>query len=323
MVPTELVHFVGRFDTSDPAGPRFAFPGSAISAHFSGTGIGVVLDDSGQNQFDVVVDGAAPMLLSTQGSVSTLLATGLVAGEHDVTLVKRTESFQGIVQFKGFMPVGGALIATPFPFSRSMELVGDSITCGYGDLGTVPTCTFSADTEDENQAWGALAAQQLGAMHVAVAYSGKGIYRNYGGDMTDPMPVVWARTFADDPSSTYDFMQYVPDVVVINLGTNDYSTGDPGLPFESAYTAFLVQVRLAYPGAFIVCATGPMTDDATYRAHVQAAIDATGDSKISTLDLGLQNCSTDGCGCDYHPNQTTQAKMAQALVAHVKTLLPW
>ncbi|MFT3842187.1 MAG: SGNH/GDSL hydrolase family protein [Myxococcaceae bacterium] len=201
-------------------------------------------------------------------------------------------------------------------------MVGDSITCGYGDLGMLP-CTFSADTEDENAAWGALAARQVDAGHVAVAYSGKGMYRNYGGDMSATMPQIWNRVFADDGTSSYGFSQYQPDVVVVNLGTNDYSTGDPGMPFETAYTGFLGQVRLQYPNAFIVCATGPMTDDSSYQSHVQAAIAAAADPKVSYLDLGVQDCNVDGCGCDYHPSQVTQQKMADKLVAHLKTLLPW
>src|SRR6185312_14995106 len=38
-LPPALVHYIGRFDTRDAAGPRFAWPGSAIVATFTGTGV--------------------------------------------------------------------------------------------------------------------------------------------------------------------------------------------------------------------------------------------------------------------------------------------
>jgi len=316
------VHFLGRFDTTNAAGPRFAYPGSGISATFTGTGISISLTDQGANQFDVSIDGAPPKLLKTSGSQTPSLASGLAPGTHTVLLVRRTEAFQGIVQFKGFTVTGGALIPTPFPFKRVIEFIGDSITCGYGNVGAMP-CSFSADTENANLAWGAVAARALDAMPVLVAYSGKGVYRNNGGSMTNLMPQVWLRTFADDASSTWDFSRITPDVVVVNLGTNDYSGGDPGAAFTTAYTAFLKQIRAKYPSANIVCTTGTMQDSAGYQARVAAAISAAQDAKVSALDLGLQNCSSEVCGCDYHPNTSTHAKMAATLVARLKTLQGW
>lgn len=42
-----LVHFIGRFDTTDPEHPRCAFPGSGFETTFIGTGIAVTLVDLG------------------------------------------------------------------------------------------------------------------------------------------------------------------------------------------------------------------------------------------------------------------------------------
>src|ERR1043166_8322613 len=42
--PVETVHFIGRFDTSDAAGPKFEWSASAVAARFTGTGIDVKLD---------------------------------------------------------------------------------------------------------------------------------------------------------------------------------------------------------------------------------------------------------------------------------------
>ncbi|MEO8877220.1 MAG: SGNH/GDSL hydrolase family protein, partial [Polyangiaceae bacterium] len=250
--PSETIHYFGRFDTTDAAGPRFAFPGSAIAATFTGTGIDVMLADQNQNYFDLVIDGAAPVTIMTQGTQSYTLAKDLAPGTHTVVLTKITESFQGIVQLQALTPKDGALTPTPFPFARRIEMIGDSITCGYGVLGATG-CTFTPATEDEDAAWGALAARQLNAVHTAIAYSGRGVYRNYDATTTDVMPMIWRRTFADDAMSSWDTTKFSPDVVVINLGTNDFAKGDPGSAFVTAYSGFLVALRSAYPQAYFVC----------------------------------------------------------------------
>lgn len=321
----EDVHFIGRFDTSDPKQPLFAYPGTAISTRFTGTGIDVALADTGKNWFDVIVDNGTPSLLQTGGKTSFTLASNLAMGTHDVTIVKRTEGFVGSVRFSGFTPKGGAIVASPFPYARRIEMIGDSITCGYGVLGANATCPFSADTESETAAWGALASKQLNAAHTAIAYSGRGLYRNFDGTLTDPMTQMWRRIVPDDSKSVWDFARYTPNVVVIDLGTNDYATGDPGMPYQDAYVAFLKKLRSTYPSAHIVAALGVMlgaNEQAILKGYVQSAISATGDPNVSLLEMTPQD-GTDGFGCDYHPSAARQQKMAAALVTHLKQKLGW
>ena len=69
-------------------------------------------------------------------------------------------------------------------------------------------------------------------VHV-VAWSGKGVVRNYqdpGITSPDPLPIYFNRTIGVHPAPIWDFAQYKPDAVVINLGTNDFSTYDHMLP---------------------------------------------------------------------------------------------
>ena len=323
-VPMEIVHKIGRFDTTDPNGPRFAFPGSAVGTTFDGTGVSVSLVEAGENYFDVIVDDGAPTTLhTTSAQTSYPLAQGLAAGTHTVWIVRRTESLQGVDQFKGFTAENGSLVSSPIPHTHRIEMIGDSITCGYGDLGAGPSCGFSADTEDEDLAWGAVAAKALGARHTAIAYSGRGVYRNADGSTTGVMPEIWMRTFADDPNSTWDFTRNVPDVVVVNLGTNDFALGDPGSAFTNAYASFLGQVRTAYPNAYIVCVVGPMLAGSELTAaetDIQSAIATTGDAKTSFLELPTQSAPY---GCGYHPTTATQAAMAAALVTQIQQVTGW
>ena len=337
--PTATIHYLGRFDTRDAAGPRFSWPGSAIAATFLGTGIQVTLTDSGTNYFAVVIDGGAPTVLSTSGSKKTYtLRSNLTAGTHTLLLTKRTEANVGTVQLLGLTPQGGSLVASPDPFARRIENVGDSISCGYGDLGAGPSCKFTPDTEDETVAYGSITSAQLRAAQTVIAYSGKGMYRNLDGTTKDTMPALFERTLADDSTSKWGFATPPPDVVVINLSTNDFGSGDPGAGFESAYVAFLRQLRAHYAGAYIVCMMSPMVDGAsrtTAIGYIQGAVQQVrdaGDPRVSLVtvpsDGGTRylfdvQVASNGYGCDYHPSAKTHALMAAQLVPALRTLTGW
>jgi lysophospholipase L1-like esterase len=328
VVALEPVHFVGRFNVADPMGASSEWSGSDILTHFTGSGIAVALHGSA-NQFAVSIDHGAPTVFAFDGTTTmNTLASGLTPGPHDLELSRRTEASFGAVELGGFTVTGGAIVPTPFPYARRIELVGDSITCGYGDEGVGPNCSFSAATEDEYLAYGALTARALDAAHVSVSWSGKGMYRNNDGTTTATMPALYDLTLPTDTTSTWDISKYTPDVVVIDLGTNDFAKGDPGQPFVSAYVAFAAKLRGYYPNAFIVCALGPMLGNpnlTTARGYIQSAVatrTAAGDSRISFVELTPQDGSL-GYGCDYHPTLATQQQMSTTIVAAIRTLTGW
>ncbi len=321
-------HIIGRFDARDAAGPRLGWPGTEIRARFSGATLKVELADTGVSHYDVSVDGAPPTTLLVTGPRRPyVVAMGLAPGVHELVLTKRTETLTGVTQLFGF---DGTLVPSPVPSGRRIELIGDSITCGYGVLGGDGSCPFSPETEAEPMAWGARAAKQLGALRMVTAFSGLGVLRNFDGDTTETMPQRYHRALANDPDSVWDHQAFDPHVVVVALGTNDFAggKGDPGPGFEAAYTELLATVREAHPNARIVTATSPMLSAANHtklRAYVVAAIAAraaAGDPKITLVDVDEQR-ESDGYGCGYHPSASTQQKMAARVVAHVEALMGW
>jgi lysophospholipase L1-like esterase len=270
------------------------------------------------------------VLMPTAGTMSYPLASGLAAGEHDALLYKRTEAFFTTAQFLGFMVAGGQILDHAFNTqNRRIELIGDSITCGYGDEGMGPTCPFTNGTENEYLAYGALTARALGAEQVTLAWSGKGVYRNYDGTMTEPVPVLYDRTIATSATSSWDFKSEIPDAVIVNLGTNDFAQGDPGSGFVSAYDAFVKKIRGHYPTATIFLAVGPMLGDpslTTARGYVQGVVSTetqAGDTRIAYVEFAQQDIAADGAGCDYHPSLATHQKMATVLTAAIKGKLGW
>ncbi len=325
--PVREVHRAGRFDDEG----RFAWPGTSVRARFEGSSIAIELADSGTNRFEVVVDGEPEDVLSPSAGEGTyVLADGLGAGEHEVVVTRRTESLFGVSTFRGFS--GATLVPSPGR-TRFIELVGDSITAGFGALGASEACGLDPVTEAETAAWGALAAEALDADHVAIAYSGKGVYRNGGGDTAETMPVLYERILADDPSSAWP-EDYDPDVVVVALGTNDFSLGDPGDAFVDAYVAFAASLRARHPDAWILVAESPMLSDVVpagemrrtkARAYLEAVVaerEDAGDTRIALVEIAEQ-LESDGYGCSMHPSAATHAKMADALEERIRELTGW
>ena len=322
----------GRFDLTDTTRPSFGWSGSAMIARFQGTGATLRIDGS-PNQFTVVVDGtvSSQVLKVVSGTTQYAVASGLASGVHDLVVWRRTEGNQDENRFLGLDVAGGQLQAPPAAPERRIEIYGDSITAGYGMDGNGPSCPFSPDTENHYLTYAALTARELDAELHAIAWSGIGMYRNYGisGASSDAMPYVYARTLPTESGSTWDFGRWQPHVVVINLGTNDASTnGDPGTPYRNAYLEFVRTLRQKYPSTYFVLTVGPMLDGsalAAIKGHIQAVIStrsAEGDTKMSFLEFPVQS-SADGYGCDWHPSAKTNAKMATLLTAELETRLGW
>ncbi|MEM7154644.1 MAG: SGNH/GDSL hydrolase family protein [Myxococcota bacterium] len=316
------VHWVGRFDTSEPGIRRMGWSGAGFVVRFDGTGASVRMDDAAR-YFTVVIDGEvqAP-LATTPGLRDYVLARGLPAGHHVVELYRRTEGHFGPTEIHEVM-LEGTLAAPPIE-TRRIEIVGDSISAGYGNEGVSP-CSFSAETENHYLTYGAMAARAVGAEVQTVAWSGKGAIYNYGDDRLQPLPELYDRTIATE-TDPWRF-DWQPDVVVINLGTNDFSTDDDPsqTQFSEAYLALLVHLREVYPSAMmLVVAPSLFGAEASlvqgYLGDVVARRRAAGDARVAFADI---NVAWLGSGCDGHPDVATHEAMAARLVDALQQHLGW
>jgi hypothetical protein len=225
------------------------------------------------------------------------------------------------VAFLGVTPGSGdSIVETPWPYAHRMELIGDSLTAGYGIEGDSATCNFSGDTESFYGTYGAIAARNVNAAVHAIAYSGKGVFQNYGGDQSELMPELWHRTLTNDSGSLWDFTTFTPEAVVVNLGTNDFSAPIAESDFEGAYTALLQEVRMKYPDAMIFCVTWAHWGS-TKDGWVTKAMSATGDPKLRHVGFSID--PNDGYGCDYHTNLITNGKLGAILTQSLHDELGW
>lgn len=321
------VRFVGRVDGSEPTRPRFTWSGTGFLARFSGTGLRVKWSNEQPVMFQVVVDHEEPRsVTAAQGEATIALAEGLGAGEHTLLLHRETEGQYGTTAISEIQVLEGELLDPPELPNRLIEIVGDSITCGYGNLGADQSCPFSFDTESHFVSYGAVAARELDAELSTIAISGHGIIRNYDGGTSDLLPISYERTLTMDPTTSWDFVRE-PDVVVVNLGTNDFAKGDPGIAFEDEYFRFLADLRDRHPEAYLLVTLGPMLNGEDLnkaRAYLQNALESMtsmGDDNVGFLEYAAQG--TGELGCDWHPNTKKHASMATALTEELRTKLHW
>jgi lysophospholipase L1-like esterase len=329
------LQYVGRMVTTNPDSYRFSYPGTTVMAAFEGTQI-KMMAKPGSGYFMVIVDQAEPFKVAFRGERDSVvtLATALAPGRHTVTVMYTIEGYQFKPEFRGFILSNeGRLLSLPPLPDRRIEFIGNSITCGYGNESTNPADHFEFETENHYFGYAQLTARNLGAIAQIVARSGIGAYRNYGEAKTGSpkynMPAQYEYTLYNDQSERWDFSRYVPQVVCINLGTNDLSTNNYDVNLlKQGYQKLLGQVRTNNPKAKIVFLCGSMLqgkeleiarkimDEVTEEAH------RAGDAEVYRFDFTPQTGELK-YGADWHPSIWQHEKMAGELTAYLRKLMQW
>lgn len=250
-----------------------------------------------------------------------------------VKLSETADSSLGIKEIK----TDGSLIKPTEDKDLKIEFIGDSITCGYGvDEGLEGQ--YSTANEDATKAYAYKAALKLNADYSLVSMSGHGIISGYtdSGEINKDalIPPYYDRlgksygkfsTVVSVDETLWDFHKFVPDIVVINLGTNDqsYCKEDETKRNEyvQAYVSFLKTVREKNKDAYIICTLGIM--GASLYPYVEKAVEQyrmeTGDQKISSIELKEQLAS-DGYAVDWHPSEVTHEKAANQLALYIEEM---
>jgi hypothetical protein len=315
--PVADVHLVGRYEAGTAAA---TWSGSSAIATLNGPEASVRLSGGGGIWFEIVVDGVSVGRFETTGGEQLYpLATELSPGPHTVEIVRRNEGFFGSHVFLGFEPAS-AIVPSVYPYQHRIELIGDSLTCGYGIEGPDEFCDFSADTESAYTTYALVAARELDAAAHLICYSGKGVHQNYGGATDEPMPELYPRLFTGADTPAWDPANFPAEVVVINLGTNDFSAPLDDAAFVADYVALLGTARQRHPDAYLLGITWAHWG-AGNEALVEDALDAFADANSGTLRFSID--PADGLGCDYHTNTVTNQKLGVLLSQTLRDRLGW
>ena len=309
----QSVRVLGRSLADGRGGFTIAWPNSGFETAFTGARLRVTLEDGGKNLFDLEVDGNTSRIDLKPGVNTYTLFEGAKAS-HLVRFTRRTNGLSGETHIMAIKSDGR--LAAPHAPERRLLVIGDSIASGYGVEGANQSCSFSLETENATLGFAALAAEALKADLENVSLDGHGLYRNYGGQGPTMAELSW-RILPDHPARR-PAEAPAPQVVVVNLGVNDFAQGEPGPGFVSGYVSFLKDLRGAYPDAWIFGAFGAMLSGSNYEAGrdaVSTAVSArrtAGDLRLEFLEFHPPD-GPNRFGCDWHPGRAAQQDMARTL----------
>lgn len=223
------------------------------------------------------------------------------------------------------------------PKQRTMEFVGDSITCGFGIEAKCSEDGFRTETENPYINYASLTARHFGADYSLISWSSIGVYSSScsedNGKPNDGwvMPMLYEYTdiglegtLGMEEKILWNFAEHEPQVIVVNLGTND-ATFTKEIPeriekFELAYGNFIEKIREKNSSAYIICALGMMGDELF--PSIERSVNRIGDSRIFALKFDVQR-EEDGIGSEGHPNSVTHKKAAEKLIQKVSEITSW
>ncbi len=291
----DFAQFEGYYKTQG----RVEIEGTALNMDTSSSGFEFYFQGSGDVQMGadfkctytnnmfltVIVDGVRSRMeiVNTSSGVSqyhlVTLASGLADGYHHIEVYKQTEASSALMTVWG-VTFAGTPVAAPPSDPLTIEVVGDSISGGASNLATNSTANASYPVyQDGTQTYAYIAGEALGANVRVTQTSGYGCCGGWNSQGTGlnlqdmyPYTSYW-RNHTD--SGLYDFNPPA-DIVVINLGTNDYSAASYGkisltpAQFKAGAINLMTMAKTKNNGAKVVWCTGMM--GITYQTQLTEAV---------------------------------------------------
>lgn len=301
---------------------RRQWPGTYFEGSFQGNTVDVAVGP-GEVSLRIRIDDAAPVALVRPAPGRYRVKAG-GPGRHRVRVDVVSESQAGATAFGGlFAPAGSTPLAAPAVRRHAIEFIGDSHTVGYGNTSTTRDCTEGQvwETTDTSQGIAGQLSRRYDAAYRVNAISGRGIVRNYGGFAAPTVPE--AHPFAlFDGKTPADDAGWQPQVIVISLGTNDFTT--PLKPeerwksrdalhadYEARYVRFVQDLRRRNPRAFFVLWATDLAEGEIARevAKVGEKLRAGGETRVAVVPV----TSLSFGGCHFHPNVADDTKVADAI----------
>ncbi len=308
-----------------PAEGELALPwcDSGFAFRFNGSGFFLSLGkyaDPLPAYLRVWTDGV-PRRFAVANGNEKLIVEELPEGVHTVRVLRVTEGNVpvrvGSVVLFGESP---ALLSPPAEKPLRLAFIGDSITCGYGVVGPSTSAGYNVYEQDSSRSYAYLTAELLDAEILLAGASGKGVVANCNGDRAD-MTLRQAFQRETPNGGQWDHSRWVPDLTVINAGTNDAWGGVTDVEFFPAALALLREVRAAYPGKPIVWCYGVMDQSKceAVRQAVETFDREAGQAYYLQVDAMYQVPGEVGGGG--HPNGNTSIRVSALLAMEIRRIL--
>jgi lysophospholipase L1-like esterase len=337
--------------------------GSAIELNVTGTElwIEVEADYTGYEPWISILVNAVPVsrMMVTSGKHWICVFRGMSGNVvKNVRIVKDVQAMNGdpdcYLQIHSVKSDGDFHPVEEKPYK--IEFIGDSITSGEGVIGARKEEDWISMWFSAVDNYAVMTANALNADVRIISESGWGVLTSWDNNPHYNIPEYYEKVCgiltgdhnnALGAHSENDFSSWQPDVVVINLGTNDSGafdnpewkdevTGESHKQrmnedgtlnqediraFEGAVTNFLIKLRRYNQKAHLIWTYGMLGD--LMEPAIKRAVDdyrrKSGDSKVSYVEL--PNTTEETVGARWHPGKLSHEAAARVLVEYIRQLL--
>lgn len=223
---------------------------------------------------DVIVDGVlSQRLMVNKGEQEICLFRNMERDKvRNVKLLRDTPAFptdeKTLLQLLE-VETDGEFLPLETPKLR-LEVIGDSITSGEGGSGAGEEMTWNSFCFNAVDNYAYMAAKELGAVYNCISQSGWGVFCSWEGNEQQAIPLYYEqvcgllngeRNKQLGAMEKWDFQKFQPDVIVVNLGTND-SSGTKNMDrVGKAVEDFLRKLRVCNPESYILWCYGMLGDE--------------------------------------------------------------
>ena len=331
------VRLLGRGEFITAESRTFNWPNAGFEFEFSGTSAEVYVDAAqpiDSTEYNMVYFNAAVLdendevisvnRMALKSGWNTIYASS-AADKVKIMLVRSSEACRGTIRMSKIRTDAAPSAAAPR--QKQIEFIGDSYTAGYGNSPELSEATYyCAQNTDNWNSYTGFVARHYKSDNTVIAYQGKGVCVNVGGDSTETMSQQFNYSDIVVPSKnmstreTWNFMKYRPQVVVVWLGTNDNAgmskagIENPTQYFQDNYVKLLENIRAKYPFASIICCS---RTNWGYPEQVTAAVEQMGGEAKRFYNLRLTSFKASSFG---HPNVEEDKAIADELIAKIDSI---
>ena len=283
---------------------------------------------------DVIVDGAmSQRLMVNKGEQKICLFRNMEGDKiRNVKLLRDTPAFptdeKTLFQILG-VQTDGEFCPLEEPKMR-LEVIGDSITSGEGGSGAGGEMTWNSFCFNCVDNYAYMAAKELDAIYHCVSQSGWGVLCSWEGDEKQAIPPYYEqvcgllngeRNKELGAFEKWDFQKFQPDVIVVNLGTNDGSGTKDMEKVGKAVEDFLKKLRDYNPESYILWCYGMLGNgiQPTLENAIQNYKVKSGDERVKFVKL--PDTLEGEFGSRQHPGQKSHEKTAKVLVEEIRAIV--
>ncbi len=334
---SKKIVYMGRTEVEENNSVKIYWPGTSAKLYFEGSDVSVSMsNDKGKTIFYAIIDGDAEnakKIIPEKNKSTIQIASGLPVAKHSVEIFKLTDNTT-VTSFYGFeLNDDAKVLKSQKQGKKKMEFYGNSITAGHGvDVKYGEPDSGDPEFFNNYYTYAARTARHYNAQYYCNARSGIGVMLSW---FPEIMPEVYNRIDPFDSESEWDFSNYTPGIVVINLFQNDswlinnpdheqfkarFGTTRPDeKKIIKSYKDLVLKIRKEYPKASIICALGSMDatrENSPWPGYVKKAVEELNDKKIYTHFFKYKN--TPG-----HPIASEQKEMADSLIEFIDKNIKW